>query len=72
MSTSRDNYLTVREAGQLLRRTPWSIYEAIQRGELRAFQPGGEGALLIRPGDLRAYVETWDTATSQARQDVRA
>lgn len=60
-----DTYLTPNEAGTLLRRKPWPILQAIYRGELRAFQPGGEGAWLIRPADLRAYVEAWDVTRSR-------
>jgi excisionase family DNA binding protein len=50
-------YLTCAEAGALLWRKPAPIHDAIRRGELRAFQPGGEGAWLIRPEDLEAWVE---------------
>ena len=37
---------------------PWPVYEAIERGDLIAFQPLGKGSTwLIRPADLRAYAE---------------
>lgn len=50
-------YLTVSEAARRIRRKPYPVLQAIYRGELRAAQPGGEGAYLIRPADLEAYVQ---------------
>ena len=56
-STALPAYITIREASDLLRRKPYPLHQAITRGELRAFQPGGSGPWLSRPADLRAYVE---------------
>lgn len=51
-------YLTVAKAGVLIHRKPWPRVKAIEAGELAAFQPSGEGAILIRPSDLKAYAES--------------
>ena len=55
--TTTPEYLTIREAAQVTRRTPWRIWKAVFAGDLAAFHPGGVGARLIRPADLRAWVE---------------
>lgn len=54
-------WLTVNESGQILRRKPWPIVEAIEAGELRASMPGNDGCWLIRPEDLAAYVDRYAT-----------
>lgn len=55
------NWLTVAEAGQIIRRKPWPIVQAIEAGELRASMPGNDGCWLIRPEDLVAYVDRYAT-----------
>ena len=70
-------YLTVAEAAALLRRKPYSLVKAIEAGELRASMPSNDGAWLIRPEDLLAYVERFtsgaqDTAWSHHRRGRNA
>jgi hypothetical protein len=55
--TSRE-YVTIAEAAAVLRRTPFALLDAIERGRLVAFRPCPESAYLIRPADLRVYAET--------------
>lgn len=50
-------YLTAAEAARILRTKPWPIVKAIRKGKLKAFRPSKSGPWLIRPTDLRAYVE---------------
>jgi hypothetical protein len=50
-------YLTIAEAAKLIRRRIYALYLAIHNGELRACQPCHEGAWLIHPADLLAFVE---------------
>jgi hypothetical protein len=56
--TTRDlsEYLTIKQAAKLLHRKSWPVYQAMQRGELSAFQPSNGGAWLIRPAGLEIYV----------------
>jgi excisionase family DNA binding protein len=55
---TQEEYLTIAEAARVLACKPWPVYQAIERGDLVAFRPLGEGTpFLIRPADLRAYIE---------------
>jgi excisionase family DNA binding protein len=47
--------LTVQEAANAVRLTPWAIYRAIARGDLVAYKPGGR--LRIHEADLQAWLE---------------
>lgn len=70
MGTLR-SYLAVSEAADLLRRKPWPIVEAIEAGELRASMPSNDGAWLIRPADLVAYVERFANEVTGGALDSR-
>lgn len=74
ISELKAQYLTINEAAGVLRRSPWDIMGAIEKGDLRAFQPGHEGAWLIRPADLGAYVgrfeNTSETLAASARREA--
>lgn len=57
-STQQDlNYLTCSQAARILHCKPYRILRAIEKGKLVAFQPIKDGAYLIRPNDLHAFVE---------------
>jgi excisionase family DNA binding protein len=47
--------LTVQEAASVVKLTQWTIYRAIQRGDLVAYKPGGR--LRINEKDLDAWLE---------------
>jgi excisionase family DNA binding protein len=61
-------YLTIAEAAKLLRRRIYALYLAIHNGELRACQPCNEGAWLIHPADLLAFVERSSDAPKRPDQ----
>lgn len=47
--------MTVQEAANVVKLTQWTIYRAIQRGDLIAYKPGGR--LRIDEDDLQAWLE---------------
>ena len=49
--------MLARPGAGILRRKPYPVFQAIERGELVAFHPSGKGPWLIRTADLRAHVE---------------
>lgn len=70
--TTSPTYLTIAEAAGILRRKPWPVLQAIEAGELRAFQPGGEGAWLIDAGDLGGWVAASVNASGDALSKTSA
>lgn len=53
---TQPKYVTLKEATAMVSLSAGTLKRAIKVGRLRAFKPGGK--LLIRPEDLRQWVET--------------
>lgn len=53
--TIQPKYLTLKDATETVRLSAGTLKRAIRAGRLRAFKPGGK--LLMRPDDLREWVE---------------
>lgn len=60
--------LTVEEAARILRRKPWSVYQAAKRGEIPAHKIGR--SVRFRADELETYIEQCRICPPSAKKEV--